>query len=460
MKRSLKITLISVASALAVIGGVFGGFWAYTLNYKVTPEKEKIENNTGLVQAHGKALYDKLGNPIRLRGVNIGNALVQEDWMTAFQVGEAKDENGEYIMDWKHFTYEHFAEKQFREAIKNNPNFKDYSVDDIVETYAKSFFNENDFKIVKNDLNMNAIRLPFYYLDILNEDLTVKDQKEAFDYFDWFLENCKENDIYCILDLHGAPGSQNGYDHSGVIDGLANLWDNEDYINATIRIWDTISSYYTEVKPELGAYIATYDILNEPREVETNSTTEKCWGVFDRIYDSIRENNDNHVITMEGCWDYSALPNPKKYGWENVQYEYHWYNWNNEVIPYDIYYMYNELSNIGRHYDVPVLIGEFTLFENKEAWHKQLNLFDQRNYSWTIWNYKTCVAGHWQSSWGVYTISFDFKGNSNSDDRKCNITNCTYEKFLKTCKEVETDSDESFAKTGTLYEVLKEYNRR
>ena len=97
MKRSLKITLISVASTLAAIGGVFGGFWAYTLNYKVTPEQSKIENNTGLVQAHGKSLYDKNGNPIRLRGVNIGNALVQEDWMTAFQVGEAKDENGEPI---------------------------------------------------------------------------------------------------------------------------------------------------------------------------------------------------------------------------------------------------------------------------------------------------------------------------------------------------------------------------
>ena len=459
MKRSLKITLISVASSLAVIGGVFGGFAAYTLNYKVTPEKEKIENNTGLIQAYGKALYDKDGNHIQLKGVNIGNALVQEDWMTAFQVGEAKDENGEYIMDWIHFTYKHFAEKQFREAIKENTAFDDYSVDDIVETYAKSFFNENDFKIVKNDLKMNAIRLPFYYLDILNEDLSVKDQKEAFDYFDWFLENCKQNDIYCILDLHGAPGSQNGYDHSGVTDELANLWDNEEYIKATVRIWDTISSYYTNVKPELGAYIATYDILNEPREVEAKSTTKKCWGVFDRIYDSIRENNDKHVITMEGCWDFSALPNPKDYEWENVQYEYHWYNWNDKAVPYDIYYMFNELSNIGRNYDVPVLIGEFTLFDNQEAWQKQLALFDQRNYSWTIWNYKTCVAGQWQSSWGVYTISLNFKDDKGENpDRKWNITNCTYEEFLDACEAVKTNN--KFAQTGTLYNVISEYNNK
>ena len=274
MKKVLKIALISIASSLGVIGGSFGGFWGYTLNYKPTNE-ETIHNETGLVQAQGKSLYDKNGNQLQLKGFNVGNALVQEDWMTAFQVGEAKDENGEYIMDWKHFTYEHFAEKQFREAIKNNTNLNTYSVDDIVETYAKAFFSESDFAIVKNDLKMNALRLPFYYLDVLNEDLTLKDADEAFDYFNWFLEECKKNDIYCILDLHGAPGSQNGYDHSGVIDGISGLWDSETYINATVNLWDYVSDYYTNTRPDLGAYIATYDILNEPREASTNVTTEK-----------------------------------------------------------------------------------------------------------------------------------------------------------------------------------------
>lgn len=456
MKKGLKITLISIASAIAVVGGVIGGFAGYTLNYKVTPEHEKITNETGLIQAVGKSLYDKNGYPVRLRGVNIGNALLQEDWMTAFQVGEQKDEHGNYIKNDNYIQYTHFAEKQFREAIEGNPSFAEYSVEDVVETYAKYFFSEEDFVRVKEDLNLNAIRLPFYYLDILNKDLSMKDETEAFDYFDWFLENCKKNDIYCILDLHGAPGSQNGYDHSGVIDGLGNLWDDETYIQATVKLWDEVSSYYTNKRPDLGAYIATYDILNEPREVSTNNTTEKCWNVFDRIYDAIRENNDNHVVTFEGCWDFSALPNPEVYGWENVQYEYHWYNWNSDAVPYDIYYMFNELSNIGRNYNVPVLIGEFTLFENKEAWHKQLNLFDQRNYSWTIWNYKTCVDGWWTSSWGVYTIEQKFV--TEWEQKRVNIATCSYEEFLSVCEMVKTDSEKCF--TGTLYTVLKEYNRR
>ena len=86
MKKVLKIALISIASSLGVIGGGFGGFLGYTLNYKPTHE-ETIQNETGLVQAHGKSLYDKNGNALQLKGFNVGNALVQEDWMTAFQVG-------------------------------------------------------------------------------------------------------------------------------------------------------------------------------------------------------------------------------------------------------------------------------------------------------------------------------------------------------------------------------------
>ena len=38
----------------------------------------------------------------------------------------------------------------------------------------------------------------------------------AFERFDWFVEEAKERGIYVILDFHGAPGSQNGSDHSGV----------------------------------------------------------------------------------------------------------------------------------------------------------------------------------------------------------------------------------------------------
>lgn len=136
-----------------------------------------------------------------------------------------------------------------------------------------------------------------------------------------------------------------------------------------------MSKHYTETKPELGKWIATYDILNEPTYEYNTKTTEECW--------------------------------------ENVQYEYHWYNW----------------------------------------WSDTLQLFDDRNYSWTIWNYKSTVTGWWTTSWGVYTCQL--KAVTENEDLKCNIATCTYEEYLATCEKVKTEN----CVTATLYEVIREYNK-
>jgi hypothetical protein len=322
--------------------------------------------------------------------------------------------------------------------------------------YWEQFFTEDDFRIIAEELELNSIRLPFYYLNILNEDLTLKSKEDAFWYFDWFLSMCKKYNLYCILDLHGAPGSQNGYEHSGFKERVAGLWKSEENVNATIAIWDYISEYYTNDKPELGEVIATYDILNEPTIEYGKTTTRECWDVFDRIYDVIRENGDKHVITFEGCWSYAALPDPKDYGWENVQYEYHWYNWFTDFVTYDMFFIFQDMNNIGRDYDVPVFIGEFTAFEDKAAWNKILNLFDSRYYSWTIWNYKTCVTGWWTSSWGVYTIQM--KAVTEWEQTKCNVATCTYDEYIETCNKCRTDSSNSVK--ATLYEVLMDYKNK
>ena len=98
--------------------------------------------------------------------------------------------------------------------------------------------------------------------------------------------------------------------------------------------------------------------------------------------------------------------------------------------------------------------GEFTLFEDKEQWADSLALFDQRNYSWTIWNYKSTVTGWWTTSWGVYTCQL--KAITENEDTKCNIATCTYEEYVATCEKVKTEN----CVTATLYDVIKEYNKK
>lgn len=453
MKRVLKKFLQALLAIVLVVCIVTGALFIHSKNYAIPPQAPSIDNQTGLVQANGRSLYDPDGNQLQLRGINAGQLLLQEGWMSPFSLEPLKNDDGSYVKDANgNIQYPEFSEEEFRNGLRSNPNLKNHDLDSLLETYWRAFFTEEDFRIIKEDLGLNAIRFPIYYLNILNEDLTPKEEQEAFAYLDWFISQAAEQELYIILDLHGAPGSQNGYEHSGSAKREANLWTSEENIQATILIWDIISDHYTKTAPELGRWIATYDLLNEPTYEYQGVTTRECWDVFDRIYDTIRANGDNHVITMAGCWDFGKLPDPKEYGWENVQYEYHWYNWWSDILPYDVLYMYQDMTNIGKDYDVPVLIGEFTLFEDRDAWANQLRLFDDRNYSWTIWSYKTTVTGWWTSSWGVYTCQM--KLDTQAEELKCNVATCTYEEFLSACEMIRTEN----CVTGTLYEVLQTYS--
>ena len=447
MKKIIRIIAVSLGCLILVLAAAVGGFVLHSKNYAVPEQPERIENTTGLVQARGRALYDPQGKLLQLQGINAGQLLLQEGWMSPFALEPSKNSDGSYVKDGDgNLQYPDFSEETFRAGIQSNPNLQEYSLARLQERYRECFFTEEDFRIIKEELGLNTIRLPFFYLDILREDLTVKPEAEAFAYLDWFIERAAERELYIVLDLHGAPGSQSGYEHSGTDTREAGLWNSQANIDATVALWEAVSGHYTRTRPDLGSWIATYDLLNEPTYTYKGVTTRECWEVFDRIYDTIRAQGDRHVITMESCWDFARLPDPAEYGWENVQYEYHWYNWANDVLPYDLFYAYQDLSNIGRDYEVPVLIGEFTFFEDREAWAQGLALFDQRGYSWTVWSYKTSVTGWWTSSWGVYTCQLKLQPG----ELKCNVATCTFDEYMAVCEQTRTSN----CVTGTLYEVL------
>ena len=449
MKRRIKKLLFIPLAILLAVALLCGFALIHSMNYTVPVQAAAIQNATGLVQASGRSLYDPQGNRLHLTGINAGQILVQEGWMSPFALEPLNNEDGSYVTDADgNLQYPEFSEEEFRAGLKSNPNLAGYDLDELLQYYYNCFFTEVDFRIIKEDLGLNAIRLPIYYLNLLNEDLTPKDEDDAFAYLDWFIAQAAKHELYIILDLHGAPGSQNGFEHSGVAEREANLWTSQENMDATVVIWDMISQHYTQTRSDLGAWIACYDLLNEPTVRYMSITTKTCWDFFDRLYDTIRGNGDHHVITMEGCWDFATLPNPADYGWKNVQYEYHWYNWWPDIIPYEAFYAYQDFTNLLRDYDVPVLIGEFTLFEDQARWAQELELFRQRGYNWTIWNYKTTVTGWWTSSWGVYTCQLNLGSTP-----KCNVATCTYEEFIAACDATRTEN----CATGTLYKVLQDY---
>lgn len=457
VKRIVCISLI-ILSILIVLPMIFVLVVTISSNTRSSriDKKERIENNTGLVIQKGKALYDKDGNYLLFRGVNIGNLLVSEGWLSPFSVGEKLDSNGDVILDNDSLpTYPKLPMEETINGFNSNENLTDTQRETLIDIYRENWFSSSDFSFIKNELGMNMVRLPFYYRDILDyEDdvFTRKSESEAFSYLDYFLSECKKNDLYCVLDLHGAPGSQNGYEHSGDMSS-ASLWNDEKYIDATVDLWRYISYHYTNTRKDLSSVIAFYDIMNEPctdfDDQNKGTVTSIAYPVFDKIYDGIRSENDNHVICIEGVWSFNCFEDPKKWGWENIIYQTHLYNWNHKSIPYWLFNDYHELLNWGHDYDVPYYIGEFTFFEDEKAWEEQLSMYEKRGYSYSMWTYKASVTGWWTTSWSIYTQ----KLNLVDGKTKINLKTATFDEIKTAFENTNTTNCE----LSNTYRYVKDF---
>ena len=429
-KKVLIITLSIVGAIIVLPLGFLGVVTLSSNNRSLSVDRTvKIENNTGLVQQKGKALYDKDGNFLLLRGTNAGNLLVSEGWLSPFSVGENLNENQEIELDHDGLpTYPVLPMEDAVKGFESNPNLTDSQRKELVSIYRDNWFSKNDFTFIKN-MGLNMVRLPFYWRDILdetNEGYVRKSEDEAFAYIDSFVKNCQDAGLYCILDLHGAVGGQNGYEHSGTME-MADLWKEEKYQNATADLWAYVAKHYSTTRKDLAPTIAAYDLMNEPCADYSNPNSgtiiKTCYPVFDKIYDAIRNEGDNHVICIEGVWSFDMFDDPKNWGWENILYQTHLYNWSNEKVPYWLFNDYHELHNWGHDYDVPYYIGEFTFFEDPSAWQSQLEMFEKRGYSWSFWSYKAAVTGWWTTSWSIYTQQLDLRNGKT----KLNLKTATYD---------------------------------
>ena len=102
-KPILKKILIVFVSFIGIIGLLIGGFFLksniFSNNYSgKTLEKHlevETDGNETPLKAIGKGLYDKNGDLITLKGINFGNWLIQEGWLSTTSLGYLKNDKGE-----------------------------------------------------------------------------------------------------------------------------------------------------------------------------------------------------------------------------------------------------------------------------------------------------------------------------------------------------------------------------
>lgn len=385
-------------------------------NITITPQQElqvvkaAIESSD-FIKANGTVLKNNYGSgdTIYLRGVNAGGYTLQEFWMCPTNYSNNCSDQDDI---WRILTNRFGAE-----AAKT-----------LVNAYESAYWTEADFDRIAS-LGMNCIRLPLWYRNFVDSNNNW--YSNAFDRVDWFVREAGERGIYVIIDMHGAYGSQNGSDHSGVDGGDYKEAASEFFFGANAasnqekyyQMWEKLAAHFKG-----NPTVAGYDLLNEPYCTYryNSSYTEDylhslLWGIYDKAYDRIRAIDPDHLIIMEATWDGWDLPNPNDYGWSNVMYEYHQY----EYSDYDnasgtqISSMQNKLNNIFcMNYNVPSYMGEFNYFNNTDAWAQGLQLLNNNGMNWTIWSYK-CVSEY--GNWGLVNQSVE----------KVNVETDSYDEILR-----------------------------
>ena len=360
--------------------------------WKPNPINQDILRTYGTTIRKGPT--DEIGDVVVLRGVNLGNYLLIEPWLSGWGPGNIT--STETVTETDYYTIRSVLEARLGADSR----------DALLQTYRDSYLTDADFDILMR-MGVNLVRLPIYYGELQDDDGELI--PGSFEKLDRIVNACADRGIYVLLDLHGAPGAQSEECCTGRCDYNRLFQGTEPeqalFQTRTVELWEAIAERYKDNTMVMG-----YDLLNEPMGA---TDLMQLWDFYDRLYDAIRAKDSDHIIVMEAIWDLDTLPHPSEYGWENVVYQLHTYcSWcedENESYANRVEahkrFIDNKIAlvqrrQVGCRYQVPILIGEFHAYDSREVWEYYLEHFNDQGWSWTIWTYKMAIPN---STWGLLT---------------------------------------------------------
>lgn len=225
---------------------------------------------TGFPSPHFNSTSNSTANttsilPDVIRGVNIGGWLILEQWMNSdvFTGTNATDQ---------------------------------FSFDQTLNATAKlhdhwsTFFTENDVKTIAS-YGINALRIPIGYWAYDHSNTSYITGADA--YLEQAILWARAAGLVVLVDCHGSPGSQNGFDNSGRAGEVA--WQDDHNLNKSISILQTMARKYGA--KEYADVVYAIELVNEPISWDQNNF-DKTQRWAQQAYHAVKAASTNKALMV------------------------------------------------------------------------------------------------------------------------------------------------------------------
>ena len=345
----------------------------------------QISTNTvtafSMLHTSGTSIVNASGASVQLKGLNLGGWLVMEKWMCPLDSSNLPD------------TYSVITNLDRRFGVDIEQS--------LVRTYQTNWISAADLDNITN-AGYNCVRVPVWWGNFYSITNTTSSgwRSDAFTVLDWLVTNCAARNLYVVIDLHGVIGGQSTSDTTGR-QNQNQYWTSSTNQSQTAYLWTQIATHY---KGNIA--VAGYDLINEPFGTNNSTTTAMVWPAYASLYSTVRAADPDHIIIVEGTfgsWNWSMLPNPSTYGWTNIVYYMHEYQFGGTSAQCEAG-SDNQVTDFNNHksWGVPDFIGEWNDMGNGAACYDySINDYNNDGISWTMWSYKA-AAGLVPNGWGWY----------------------------------------------------------
>ena len=178
---------------------------------------------------------------MKVKGVNLGNWLVLEKWMSPalFEGTTAEDE---------YYLPRQLSPEVYEARIK---------------IHRAEYISERDFVIIKR-MGMDTVRIPIPYFIFGDREPFIGCIEELDKAFNW----AERYGLKILIDLHTAPESQNGFDNGGIC-GVCKWAQNPDEVEFVHTVLERLAKRYEHREGLWGI-----EAINEP-------IMEGMWELFD-----------------------------------------------------------------------------------------------------------------------------------------------------------------------------------